>query len=736
MALRGWYNKEITSPRGQWSVVQEKRKGNPSRASFAQNMRFYPGIAKTRPGTSIVYTVAGLVNGMQNWIAPNGNNWVLYRQGDTIEALLQGASIQTILNGIGATYRPSFADLDVWDYFCGYDTHGIGTLQVRTFDGVNVDKAFAPPIQFTGAAITIDTSDANALVTIGVHYFGFVYQNRDGFLGVPTTDVRVSITATNNGTPDVLTAPGNTLADGDVVVIGGMTGDTAPNGSQRIVYDVGVGGAGKFKVKDATGTPINGNGVYTGGGIVVDPLVIETTVVGSKVIIVVNVPDRGDGGANPSGGQAQLFLIATPVDNPAAWFFVPPATGSSTTVQVNNVPFNTPATLTFVYDTDDTTLKQGDSALNQFLLLTQATDGTGPFLPNFVVAYGQRMCYGNGTTLYASDINAPQQIAPDRNAVIMPNQRYIGAAFPLPGGTDLYLTGEKWTARVSDNSDIPATWSQPIKVSDTLGAPFMNCVAANTKSGWVWISTESGVFLFNGLYADKPITFLSSDLWKRVNWAAAYAIEMADDVKGLVLYVAVPLDGATAPTHVIVVDYQNCAESPVFDQVDISLDVYDRATFGGIGVVLESDTVQSDLWIGPPAGGGPITHFRNNILNDVNTPIHWFWESGLVRQSKEIEAAMIRAGSMMVWARGNTNQPADLLITIYGPDRRRLVQPALLELQGIPTVLTDQPGLSYMTKSDLNRIENFTVRFEAAAVDAWIELSSFSPYYKSSSSNR
>ncbi len=726
-----------------WSVLDQRRKGAPGRASYAQNMRFSPGVAKTRPGTAIVYQVSGLMNGIFNWIAPNGVNWVSYRNGDTIEAFEQTVGPQTLLNGIATTYRPSFADLDIWEYFCGVDLTGYGTFQLRIFDGVNVDKGFAPPIQFTGSTINIDTSDPNALVTVGNHYFGFVYQNRSGFLGIPTTDVRTAITATDNGTPDVLTAPGHTLVDGQVVVISGMTGDTAPNGAQRIVFNVS---GSTFSVQDASSTPINGNGTYTGGGIVVDPLTIETTQSGSKILISVTLPARMDGGTNPSGGQATLSLIATPVDNPDAWFFVPPATGSSTSVVEQPVPFNTPTTLNFVYDTDDTTLRQGDSANNQFLLLSQAPDGTGPFFPNFVVAYGQRMCYGFGTTVYASDINAPQQIAVDRNSVTMPNQRYIGAAFPLPGGTDLYLMGEKWTARVTDNSDIPATWSQPVKVSDALGAPFMNCVCAKTGGGYAWVATEGGVYLFSGVYQDKPITYLVSNIWQNqdkktganlgVNWQAAYSIEIADDSKNLRLYVAVPMGTATTPTHIIVIDYQNCAENPVFDQVDISVDVYDRATFGGCGVVVEAVNGLTNLWIGPTTGGGPVTSFHENILNDVNTPIHWYWESGLCRIVKEIETMLIRIGSMDVWAHGNSNQPADLTITIWGPDHQKSVTPTLMTLAGVPATLSTQPGLSYMTLFDLDRVENFTVQFEGNAVDCWIELSSFMPFMKQSSSNR
>lgn len=735
MSIKGWYNKEIIFPRGQWSSIQEKGKGNPSRASLVQNMRFAPRVVKTRPGTATVYTVTDTVKGMYNWLAPNGANWLSYRKGTIIEAFLQGTGPTTLTSSIGTTYRPSFAELDVWEYFCGYDTLGRGTIQTQIFDGTNIDKAFAPPIKFTSSSITIL---AGGLCTIGNHYIGFVYQNRSGFEGRPTTDTRYIIAATNNGTPDVLTIPGNTLANGEVVEISGCLGDTAPNG-ERIIANVGVAGPGTFNIQDDTHTLINGNGVYVpNSGLLVDPLTIETTAItGATIQVTVTLPARTDGGANPAGGQATLFMIATPVDNPGEWFFVPPPVGASKTINELPVPFNTPVTLTFIMDCDDTTLRQSDSAQNQFLLFTQDDAGNGPFDPNFVVAYGQRMCYGTGTTLYASDINQPQQIAPDRNAVVMPNQRYIGSAFALPGGTDLFLSGNKWTARVSDNSDIPATWSQPIGVSDAIGAELPNLVQAKTAGGYVWVAAEPGLYLFNGRYQERPITFLISDVWKRINWQAAYAIEIADDVKNLKVYVAVPLDGSVKCNACIVMDYQNCADAPVYDAVDFSLDVYTPQIFGSIAVILQADTGLSNIWIGPD-GAGDVYKFFDNYLNDKNNsaPIHSFWESGLVRQPEEVETAMIRVGQQFAWVRGNTRQPQDLIITIFGPDRTRSVQPLLLTKQGYPSVLSPNPGLSYMTKSDLNRVENFTTRFETNALDAWIEISSFSPYYKASSSNR
>ena len=77
-------------------------------------------------------------------------------------------------------------------------------------------------------------------------------------------DSPLSVTATTNASPDVVTVPGHTYVNGDTVHIVGSTGDTAING-YRIVESSNTG-AGTFKLTDFSGNPINGNGAYTGGG--------------------------------------------------------------------------------------------------------------------------------------------------------------------------------------------------------------------------------------------------------------------------------------------------------------------------------------------------------------------------------------------------------------------------------------------------------------------------------------
>lgn len=655
MSLRGFLpSKEVSSPRGAWTVLANKRKGRPDRASYAQNVRFSPGVAASRPGTGPVQSVTGVTKGIINWIAPDGTNWVLYREGDNIIALNQTlVATHILLSPIGTLYRPVFSDLLVWEYFCGADVNGVGQQQVRIFDGTNIDIAFRPLIAVTSFSAA-DTGAGQA--TLGTHFFGFVFQNRTGYSTVPTT-------------------------------------------------------------LDNLGNPMS---ITLGSG-------------NRQVTITVGIPALADGGLSGNGNiQAKLFLIATPANNPNAWFFVPAAVPPSTTVEQQDVPHETPVTLTFVFDIDDTALYQADSANNQFLLLTQDPNTSlGPFSPQWIASYGTRMVYAAGTKLYVSDQANPQKITEADNVVQQPNQRYLGAGFALPGGTSFYVMGDKWTAYVTDNSDTPSTWSEPISISRNLGAPLQNLICNQTSGNYAWVIVEGGPYLFNGAFDEKPLSYLVADQWKRVNWKAKYAIEIVDNTVDLKLLIAVPLDGATEPTHVFVFDYTNGQR---FDSIDFSIDNYDAATFGGIGLVKETPSEAAseatNVWIGPSAAG-TIKHFDTALRNDSSVAINSFWKSGLMR-GNNIPTKMIRVGGCDIWVRGN----GTLLVGIASMDETIVLTPPALLQSGVPAPLQESPGFIYGTRMDLSGVENWTALIGTNAIDEWFELSALMAYEMAQRVNR
>jgi hypothetical protein len=742
MSVRSWSpGKLISVLRGQWQSVANRKSGVAARASQCQNMRFRYGTARTRPGTSAVFPSTGKVSGMFNWIEPNGTNLVLYQDGSNIKSYEQATATAATLFAVpGNTRAPSMAPLDVWAYLCGYDVNGVGTFQAEIFDGANVDKAFRGAPVITGWT----TADGGAgQCTQGQHFIGFVYQNRTGYSGIPVTGVSYAITATDNGSPDTVTLPvGHNLQVSQQVTIVSSLGDTAINGTLLVANVSGQ----SVQFTDTDGNQINGNGAYTGGGIVTNPIQFTTQAGLRQINISVTLPAQSDGGTSANGNvPATLFLIATTASNPNIWYFMPTdfQTGE---IGEQPVPLNTPVTLNFVMslsDFDMTDSLAGDTAQANFLFLAQDANGNGPFNPNFVVAYGQRMCYGAGTSLYVSDINNPQQIAADTNQVIMPNQRTIGYAFPLPGNTALYLTGDKWLGYVTDNSDSPSTWGEPIGVSNQLGAPFPNCVCADTGGPWVWIVTEGGPYFFDGAFENQPLTYLSSGLneqqqpigWSRVNWNAAYAIKIVDNVQEFKLYIGVPLDGATECNYMFCIDYRM---GKTYDTCDISLDIFNPALFGTIAVVKEVASGLSNVWIGPEAAGN-VARFDVTTHNDQGNAINGFWESGLAR-GNNISSQMIRVGGMVVWARGNvpldSNGNSTLALTLWGPDHVQSVACPLFSLQGVPAAITEAPGLSFQSRFDLSKIENYTIQIGTNAVDSWLEVSALTAYEKKSLFNR
>ena len=665
MAIRNWApGKVVQVPRGSWLSTSQRRMGTPSRGTYIINSRFSPGVVGSRPGLSAVTSASGKVTSIYNWLAPSGANYIAFQDGLEIKALTQGGATAGLFSAPAGTRSTVFSEIDVWLYYAGFNTAGNGTFQVQIFDGTNNDTAFRASPTLTSAT----PSDSGAgLVTQGLHYFGFVYQNRDGFQTVPVTQVS----------------------------------------SAQISFTTNAGLR--------------------------------------RVTIVVDFPAQPDGGLSANGGiQATLFLLATTQANPEQWYFVPAAVAPSTTVETQPVPFNAPSTLTFIFDiSDDSLAASADPANgpnanpNYFLQLTQDSMGNGPFLPSFVVAYGTRMCYGAGTVLYVSGQSAPQQLTGDQNTVRMPNQRALGMAFPLPASNSLYITGEGYTAYVTDNSDVPGTWAQPVFVSGSIGSPFPGNVCFKTGGNYVWMATERGLDLFNGQFQQKPITFLISGLdatgqpigWNRVNWNAAYAIQVADDVQNQKCYVAVPLDGATEPNYQFVIDYQNAPDGGIsFDNVDISIDQYNPQSFSAIGVVKELATSKTNLWIGP-VGGGSILHFDTSILCEVES----YWESGLVRSAGEGNSSMIRIGQLDMWMRGSQGAVAN--VTLYGPDRVLVYPGQLQSTTGVAATLSPSPGLMYLVKTDLSPVENYTVRAGTNAGMAY-ELSAFRGYTKAALYNR
>ena len=139
----------------------------------------------------------------------------------------------------------------------------------------------------------------------------------------------------------------------------------------------------------------------------------------------------------------------------------------------------------------------------------------------------------------------------------------------------------------------------------------------------------------------------------------------------------------------------------------------------------------SNLWIGP-SSAGRLAHLDVNTHNDQGVAIDSFWESGLIRGINDFTSRLIRVAALDLWIRGN----GALLTTVFGPDKTQNVTPQLLTASGVPATLSAAPGTMFQEKFDLAHVENYTVRVETNAVDAWFELSELIAYAKGDLFNR
>lgn len=407
-----------------------------------------------------------------------------------------------------------------------------------------------------------------------------------------------------------------------------------------------------------------------------------------------------------------LYPIMTRADNPDRWYFVPdiaiPLSPGATTITI-------PISIS-----DERLADSAEEANEHFDAITATVANVGPFYPSSVFNYGKRLAYIVVDKVYFSDPDDFQFITEDRNVIQLPGKKRIVAGGQLRGSA--YLLGSQSTYEVADNGDFPSTWAPANEVSSSIGAVNPESIEWRTAGDYWWVVSRSGVYLFDGRYANKPISYFQSTDWARINWAAADRIKIRDHVTRQEVYVAVPLDGATEPTHTMCWSY---ARGMTFDEVDYSLDDYNTGTafgrFGGLGIVKNPTTLLEELWI-TPVQAATIRKQSAGAIDDAGATIAAEWESGFVLGGAG-RKKISRFGGIDCSVVGG----GILTVTVYGPDRVRSTQFGI--------ALSSSPSEDILTKIDLTE-EDISVRFSAIDIAEHFDLSSFVAYHKPYSTGR
>lgn len=310
-----------------------------------------------------------------------------------------------------------------------------------------------------------------------------------------------------------------------------------------------------------------------------------------------------------------IQVAMTTVENHSRWFLVPgaiffPLRGTSTHA-------------VFQIDLDDVTLTGGgpteitDTLFNLYTTQTAA---------HALVAYGNRTVYLTRTlgldfvsligTILISEPYQPQYIIPANNILNLPEFRDVVTGFAL-GGV-LYICGPSWTYAFTDNLRIPVQWAPPRRVSGQIGSPFIRGVSANESKGYAWVCDHTGLYCFDGaVFTSVPMSYQQTPDWSRINFnASANALRVLESSDDRLVMVRVPLDGATASTHLMVWDYTNGVTPEAVKYCGL----WNISAYGNIGdieIIQAFTTRIKQLWISRGDANGDVKRLKSIEAGDA-----------------------------------------------------------------------------------------------------------------------
>jgi hypothetical protein len=133
----------------------------------------------------------------------------------------------------------------------------------------------------------------------------------------------------------------------------------------------------------------------------------------------------------------------------------------------------------------------------------------------------------------------------------------VKCCLEFKGSLNIHKSQRSYTTR-DDGINEPSTW----KVIDLDKGVGTECFGisevldsrGNTMDRYL-MASRSGLLQFIGNFAEKELTWKVQDLWARINKAAFNTIQVCLDPVGKEIYVAIPLDSATSPSHILYGDY-------------------------------------------------------------------------------------------------------------------------------------------------------------------------------------
>lgn len=422
-------------------------------------------------------------------------------------------------------------------------------------------------------------------------------------------------------------------------------------------------------------------------------------------------------------GAVEVQVIMTPVSNKAQWYEVPNAVAA--------VTGGTSHSVSITFDISDEELRApgiNDVTDSQFLM-SQTMAAAAPFNPHKVFACGNRMGYvttfndsaGNAVgSLMISERDRFQEVYGDRSLIQCPDLPIIRSACYI--GNTVYMFGPDGTFATSDTGLDPSAWPTPRPISRSIGTLAVEGVEVSPDEKYAWVVDRAGLQLLQeGAYAERPISYAQSDVWRRINWAYAHTIEVKDFSESKIVAVKVPLDAATSPSHILTWNYSRGRR---WDRADYSLWTVSGYSLGAIGLIQNDWATQAtanvkkiELCLGPSNAAKILRqmseHDTTPYRDSASTAISWRYRTMLLPPGNQGTVMMHFGGH--VRARG----AGTLTLKMYGRDD------AWNAAFTNTITLASAPGVEYWRALPSRNAEQVSIDFAMNTADQYCRLSGY-----------
>ena len=258
----------------------------------------------------------------------------------------------------------------------------------------------------------------------------------------------------------------------------------------------------------------------------------------------------------------------------------------------------------------------------------------------------------------------------------------------------------------SDNGAEPSTWEVlPFEKSTGTEVHGIGTIldANGVNIDRMLIASRVGLVVYNGTFQEPELTFKIDNIWKRINQNAFNMVEVAVNPIDKEIFIAVPLDDADMPSHLI---YGNYADGLSFENLKWTLWTF---FFDPTTIVVDLVNNTPMLKIGSHDGN----FYKKSItsLNDDNHAIDSYIETALIPNSRD---GIIRHYN---WFRTRITGSGDVEVSAHG---RKNGNPQTY----IPFALISDED------KDVTRKLNFTgercsVKLRLNEIDEWFKITSF-----------